>query len=192
MKVYNTLYEESKWGVNLDAIEVEGKYYDIKKEKAILSSCTMVTYAPKSFIIFFNETVMKKYIDKKDCMYQDLEGNEHFLCVCEVFDEISELKMIIEGRVITFKREYMYRMTLHFCRLTIEENHKGNYWILGTNFLKNYPIEFSYDDNSIYFYSTNPFDKLFEKINFSKIKTLMIINISIMLIYIILYRFIKS
>ena len=125
-------------------------------------------------------------------MYQDLEGNEHFLCVCEVFDEIPQLKMIIEGKVITFRREFMYRMTLHFCRLTIEENHKGNYWILGTNFLKNYPIEFSYDDNSIYFYSPNPFDKLFEKSYFSKVKILFIINISIMLICILLYRFVGS
>ena len=188
-KFENVLYEESKWGVKIDNIEVKGKLYDSKEEKAILSSCALVTYAPRRFIDFFNETVMKKYVDKKDCAYEDLEGNEHFLCVCDVFDEIPELKMIIEGKVITFKRDFMYRMTLHFCRLTIEENHKGNYWILGTNFLKNYPIEFSYEDNSIIFYSTNPFDQ-YERTNYSSVKIILFVNISIMLICMLLYNII--
>ena len=89
-KFENVLYEESKWGVKIDNIEVKGKLYDSKEEKAILSSCALVTYAPRRFIDFFNETVMKKYVDKKDCAYEDLEGNEHFLCVCDVFDEIPE------------------------------------------------------------------------------------------------------
>ena len=188
-KFENVLYEESKWGVKIDNIEVKGKLYDSKEEKAILSSCALVTYAPRRFIDFFNETVMKKYVDKKDCAYEDLEGNEHFLCVCDVFDEIPELKMIIEGKVITFKRDFMYRMTLHSCRLTIEENHKGNYWILGTNFLKNYPIEFSYEDNSIIFYSTNPFDQ-YERTNYSSVKIILFVNISIMLICMLLYNII--
>ena len=80
-------------------------------------------------------------------------------------------------------------MTLHFCRLTIEENHKGNYWILGTNFLKNYPIEFSYEDNSIIFYSTNPFDQ-YERTNYSSVKIILFVNISIMLICMLLYNII--
>ena len=147
--------EFSTWSCSLQSVRIGNEIFDTSQHYMYFQTSISYIYAPKSFMIFLNDTLAKKAGE-----YCDMRENENtlqFICDNEILDVLPNLYFNFNGVRFDIPLDVLFdeglgTLTFHIVydeRITKDDNT----WIFGNYFLYQYATYFDYDDQSISFFS---------------------------------------
>lgn len=145
--------------------------------------------APKEFITFLYETVFKEYLEQGQCTIVHESFSNYISCQCNILNEMNDIQISFNDTVIPITITYLIKSdNSNRCTLQIKENEIDRdieKFIFGISFLTQYPSLFDYEDESITFFSNNPFSPS-NDISFSPPKKILSVLIILIIINILL------
>lgn len=148
--------QNNKWGCNIKSIYIDNvKVFDVNSY-SLLSTSESKIFVPKEFFQMIGDKVMKEYIDKKICSLYENKGVPYYLCNCGAIVGFPKIKFEIGHFIFELKTNTIFEEFDGFCFFLFEENNKGNYFILGSPFLKTFSEEFDFEKGIVTFYSRYP------------------------------------
>lgn len=148
--------QNEQWGCYFKNIYVDNiKVFEVNSY-SLLSTSEGKIFVPKEFFQMLENNVMKRYMDNKICSLYESKGIPYFLCYCGVISGFPKIQFEIGNYIFELKTNTIFEEYDGFCILLIEKNIKGNYFILGSPFLKSFSEEFDFEKGIVTFYSRYP------------------------------------
>ena len=180
--------EYKTWGTVINNI-IMGKYTFNTKYYGYFQANTFPISAPKELITFLYETVFKEYLEQGQCTIVHDSFSNYISCQCNILNEMNDIQISFNDTVIPISITYLIKSdNSNRCTLQIKENEIDRdieKFIFGISFLTQYPSLFDYEDESITFFSNNPFSPS-NDISFSPPKKILSVLIILIIINILL------
>lgn len=111
---------------------------------------------------FFNETIenlyLKEPISKGACKIKIIEGITSYLCNYEVVNTLNDISFQFDDYVYNIDKHYLFdcRSYSNSCMLLLQKRSNiKDYWVIGITFMKNFDMEFDYEDQEVRLYTSN-------------------------------------
>lgn len=149
-----------QWGCKLDFSFTSNDRYNIKMISSIayFNSTEYYTYIPRDYMEYLNKTVFNKYYKNKQCSYIDFIDKAGVSCNCNSLDDFPDIYFVIANSYFRFSKEHLFYQFDTACSFLMRYAKGSNDWMFGDSFMLRYPIQFSYADHEIRFYSESNFE----------------------------------
>lgn len=135
------------WGIDLDGVTVNGKFFDTKGNGAVLDSGTTLIYGPKDVVIEIYKQI-PDVIDTGDGMFILPDCTKH-----------QNVSFRFGGKDFPIFSPDFSSLSILGCQGSITYADKldfGNNWLIGDAFLKSYYTAYSYDPPQVGFAKVKP------------------------------------
>lgn len=142
--VYNKL-----WGCKLNTVVFNDIIY-YNDDLLYFQSQNTNIYAPKKFINF----IFEKY-------FKNLEGEKYrcqffkgimLRCPCEIISPFPKIELHFEGVTVTLNEDLVFQKYQDECIFRIEASEDEKSWVIGSYFMKIFPVLFDFDKEEITLY----------------------------------------
>ena len=180
-----------QWGCKLDYSYISSNQYHVFTILSIVyfTSTEHYNYIPREYMTFLNKTLFDKYYKNKECSYIDYIDKAGVSCNCNALDDFPDIYFVIDKSHFSFSKEDLFFQFDTECTFLIRYNKQSNDWMFGYSFLRKHPVQFSYANHEIRFYSESPFEYKEKEIKIHKsnnnIKIIYNIMIGMLLVSII-------
>ena len=166
------------WGCELNKIEFNSKHiqtYALANQIGYFQTYKYNIQAPIKFIEYLYMNMFYDYFKNGTCKYTD--GNyKKIICLNEYVGYFDSIRFCFgnEGKCLLLRNDKLFVVySTNYMLFVIEENHinKDNdkLWLFGKYFMPFFNSTFSYDDDSVTFYSDNyVVEELSKKMNMIK------------------------
>ena len=146
------------WSCNLQKVilEYKGKEFSYSNENRYSHfSLSSRIYAPDEFLSFLEKNQFYEAIKNNECQ---LSGLKEFECNPEVIETFGDLYFVFNNVGYKIKNEDLWTQKKSLYEYRISGGYKVysgfmNDWYIGISFLKDFNIEFDYEEQKINFYS---------------------------------------
>ena len=151
-----------KWGCSLNTVNIKrlnntNKMIYVNKYPFYFQSNTKGIHAPKDFMMFMYENVIKDLLDKHLCWISKVNDSleEQIKCYRNTSSVLIDyVEIVINGKVFTMIKKDLFLIYADGNEFIIVNNkYSDNEWIIGNVFLNTYITYFDYSDKSITFYT---------------------------------------
>ena len=149
-----------QWGCKLDFSFSSKDRYNIIMISSIVyfTSTEYYTYIPREYMTYLNKTIFDSYYKNKQCSYIDYIDKAGISCDCNSLDDFPDIYFVIGNTHFRFSKENLFFQFDTACTFLMRYNKESNDWMFGDSFLLRYPVQFSYADHEIRFYSESNFE----------------------------------